>query len=62
MNDDICVLFICNFYSTYSSREMADIPGRWSHLSKLLERPGPLAHPEFEPNPEVNSLLRDSIA
>ena len=32
---------------------MADIPGRWSHVSKLLERAGPLAHPEFQPNPEV---------
>ena len=37
-----------------SARDMAEIPDRWNHVSKLLERPGPLAHPEFEPNPEVS--------
>ena len=45
--------FKLTFLSTASSREMTDIPGRWSHVSKLLERAGPLAHPEFQPNPEV---------
>lgn len=29
-------------------------PGRWNHLQKLLVRGGPLAHPDFEPGPEVN--------
>ena len=27
--------------------------GRWNHIKYLLERTGPFAHPEFEPNPEV---------
>ena len=31
-----------------------DWPGRWSHVQKLLERTGPLAHPEFEPSTEVD--------
>lgn len=26
---------------------------KWVNLSKLLERPGPLAHPDFEPGPKV---------
>ncbi len=39
-----------SFYSMASSR-------RWNHLRHMLERPGPLAHPEFEPNPEVRNTV-----
>lgn len=33
---------------------MEAVSRKWSNLSKLLERPGPLAHPEFEPGPNVS--------
>jgi len=36
-----------------------DWPDRWNHVTKLLERAGPLAHPEFEPNPELLPFLQD---
>lgn len=26
---------------------------RWNHLRKILERPGPFSHPEFEPSSEI---------
>jgi ubiquitin-activating enzyme E1 C len=37
-----------------------EIPGRWSHLRRVLERPGPFAHPDFEPAPEVLQFLREN--
>ena len=30
-----------------------DWHGRWSHVRKFLERPGPFTHPDFEPSTEV---------
>lgn len=27
--------------------------GRWNHVRKFLERPGPFTHPDFEPSTEV---------
>ncbi|XP_050304229.1 NEDD8-activating enzyme E1 catalytic subunit [Anthonomus grandis grandis] len=30
---------------------------RWSHLRKVLERPGPFSHPEFEPSPEILDFI-----
>lgn len=36
-----------------------DWPDRWNHVRKLIERGGPLAHPEFEPNPELLPFLQD---
>lgn len=37
-----------------------DWPGRWNHVRKLLERTGPLAHPDFEPSPQILSFMQDS--
>lgn len=30
-----------------------DWEGRWNHVKKFLERPGPFTHPDFEPSTEV---------
>lgn len=30
-----------------------DWEGRWNHVRKFLERPGPFTHPDFEPSTEV---------
>uniref|UniRef100_A0A8C8A1G7 NEDD8-activating enzyme E1 catalytic subunit n=1 Tax=Oryzias sinensis TaxID=183150 RepID=A0A8C8A1G7_9TELE len=32
--------------------------GRWNHVRKFLERPGPFTHPDFEPSPEALSGFR----
>ncbi|KAK9504603.1 hypothetical protein O3M35_010904 [Rhynocoris fuscipes] len=36
------------------------LPGRWNHLRKILERPGPFCHPDFEPSPEVLNFVSTS--
>lgn len=33
---------------------------RWGHLRKILERPGPFSHPEFEPSPEILDFIMTS--
>lgn len=33
---------------------------RWDHLRKILERPGPFSHPEFEPSPEILDFVMTS--
>ncbi|CAH1784961.1 unnamed protein product [Owenia fusiformis] len=38
----------------------AQIPGRWDHVKKFLERTGPFAHPEFEPSVEVLDFMLES--
>ena len=35
-------------------------PGRWNHVSKLLERRGPFTHPNFEPSPNTLKFLRST--
>ena len=43
---------------TVDSRvEGCEWEGRWNHVQKLLLRSGPLAHPEFEPGPQVKSNM-----
>ncbi|KAK0130569.1 NEDD8-activating enzyme E1 catalytic subunit [Merluccius polli] len=37
-----------------------DWRGRWSHVRKFLERPGPFTHPDFEPSTESLQFLLDS--
>ena len=37
-----------------------DWPGRWNHVTKLLERRGPFTHPNFEPSPDMIFFLRQS--
>ena len=34
-----------------------DWPDRWNHVSKILERTGPFAHPDFEPGTAVSVYL-----
>lgn len=34
--------------------DTGDWSGRWKHISKLLERSGPFAHPDFEGSPDVS--------
>ncbi|XP_037794785.1 NEDD8-activating enzyme E1 catalytic subunit-like [Penaeus monodon] len=34
---------------------------RWSEVRKLLERPGPFTHPDFEPSPETLKMLQENI-
>ncbi|KAJ8920396.1 hypothetical protein NQ315_005262 [Exocentrus adspersus] len=33
---------------------------RWAHLRKVLERPGPFSHPEFEPSSEILDFIMTS--
>ncbi|XP_060526705.1 NEDD8-activating enzyme E1 catalytic subunit isoform X2 [Cylas formicarius] len=33
---------------------------RWTHLKKVLERPGPFSHPEFEPSPDILDFILSS--
>ncbi|GJQ82570.1 hypothetical protein Trydic_g13023 [Trypoxylus dichotomus] len=33
---------------------------RWDHLRKILERPGPFCHPEFEPSSEILDFIMTS--
>ncbi|CAG9772124.1 unnamed protein product [Ceutorhynchus assimilis] len=30
---------------------------KWTHLRKVLERPGPFSHPEFEPSPDILDFI-----
>lgn len=34
---------------------------RWSDLRKLLERPGPFTHPDFEPSPDTLKMVQENI-
>ena len=34
--------------------------GRWTHLRKVLERGGPLAHPDFQASPEILDFLLEN--
>uniref|UniRef100_A0A3P9MC28 NEDD8-activating enzyme E1 catalytic subunit n=1 Tax=Oryzias latipes TaxID=8090 RepID=A0A3P9MC28_ORYLA len=34
--------------------------GRWNHVRKFLERPGPFTHPDFEPSPESLQFLLET--
>ena len=38
-----------------------DWPGRWTHLSKILERSGPLTPTSFSPSPELLPFLLENI-
>ena len=40
-----------------TSRELS---GQWDHVRKVLERPSPLAHPDFEPNTGILEFLRET--
>lgn len=35
-----------------------DVPGRWTHINKVLERGGPLAGPDFVPDTPENAHLK----
>ncbi|XP_077863477.1 NEDD8-activating enzyme E1 catalytic subunit-like isoform X2 [Saccoglossus kowalevskii] len=43
-----------------SNRVDIEWPGRWNHIRKFLERTGPFAHPDFEPNPEMLTFLLET--
>lgn len=38
-----------------------DWGARWSEVRKLLERPGPFTHPDFEPSPDTLKMMQDNI-
>lgn len=40
--------------------ERNDWPGRWNHICKILERTGPLSHPQFEAGPHALEFLLES--
>nr|XP_053648702.1 NEDD8-activating enzyme E1 catalytic subunit-like [Cherax quadricarinatus] len=40
---------------------MMDWGERWSEVRKLLERPGPFTHPDFEPSPDTLKMLQENI-
>ncbi|XP_041955415.1 NEDD8-activating enzyme E1 catalytic subunit-like isoform X2 [Alosa sapidissima] len=37
-----------------------DWEGRWTHVKKFLERPGPFTHPDFEPSTETLPFLLET--
>ncbi|CAG0916859.1 unnamed protein product, partial [Notodromas monacha] len=37
-----------------------EISARWSYVKRVLERSGPLAHPDFEPSPDILPFLREN--
>uniref|UniRef100_A0AAZ3PT61 NEDD8-activating enzyme E1 catalytic subunit n=1 Tax=Oncorhynchus tshawytscha TaxID=74940 RepID=A0AAZ3PT61_ONCTS len=37
-----------------------DWDGRWNHVKKFLERPGPFTHPDFEPSIESLGFLLET--
>ncbi|XP_071815428.1 NEDD8-activating enzyme E1 catalytic subunit-like [Apostichopus japonicus] len=37
--------------------DTGDWSGRWKHISKLLERSGPFAHPDFEGSPDILEFM-----
>uniref|UniRef100_G3NGT6 NEDD8-activating enzyme E1 catalytic subunit n=1 Tax=Gasterosteus aculeatus aculeatus TaxID=481459 RepID=G3NGT6_GASAC len=37
-----------------------DWDGRWNHVTKFLERPGPFTHPDFEPSAESLQFLLET--
>lgn len=41
-----------------STEEEVDYPSRWNGLRKILERIGPLAHPDFEPSSDILGMIR----
>ena len=44
-----------------TASETVDWPGRWSHISKILERRGPLTRASFTPSPELLPLLLENV-
>ncbi|OBS82418.1 hypothetical protein A6R68_23591, partial [Neotoma lepida] len=40
--------------------DTGDWEGRWNHVKKFLERPGPFTHPDFEPSTESLQFLLDT--
>jgi len=44
-----------------STENVPDWPGRWSHLSKILERGGPLTPPSFQPSGDLLPFLQEHI-
>ena len=62
-----CFYFVfCNLKYTYfmevdrSGFNMSNWNGRWAHLRKVLERSGPLAHPDFQASNETLDFLLDN--
>jgi len=41
--------------------EVQEIPGRWNHVKKLLERRGPFTHINFDPSPNNLALLQNRV-
>ncbi|KAG7166311.1 NEDD8-activating enzyme E1 catalytic subunit-like [Homarus americanus] len=42
-------------------KSMMDWGERWSEVRKLLERPGPFTHPDFEPSPDTLKMLQENM-
>lgn len=43
---------------TNVAMEEVEVPGRWTHINKVLDRGGPLAGPDFEPDTPENGKLK----
>ena len=46
--------------SAAQSRDNRSLQGRWNNIKKVLERPSPFAHPDFEPSPEILEFMLSS--
>ena len=53
--------FMDSCMETVDSSPSPDWAGRWSHLSKILERSGPLTPPSFSPSPDLLPILLEHV-
>lgn len=43
-----------------AAEDVHEWPGRWNHVRKLLERPGPFNNSNFDPSPDILKFLRST--
>uniref|UniRef100_A0A6Q2XFT2 NEDD8-activating enzyme E1 catalytic subunit n=1 Tax=Esox lucius TaxID=8010 RepID=A0A6Q2XFT2_ESOLU len=57
----LCPIFlVCRMAVDGEHMGSGDWDGRWNHVKKFLERPGPFTHPDFEPSTESLGFLLET--
>ena len=54
--------FVSDQMMEVDTNATSDWPGRWTNISKILERRGPLTPPSFQPSPDLLPFLLDNIS
>uniref|UniRef100_A0A6Q2YGT9 NEDD8-activating enzyme E1 catalytic subunit n=1 Tax=Esox lucius TaxID=8010 RepID=A0A6Q2YGT9_ESOLU len=61
MQSTLCPIFlVCRMAVDGEHMGSGDWDGRWNHVKKFLERPGPFTHPDFEPSTESLGFLLET--